>query len=167
MWVENQAPLWWTFSHISQTFHHTFNLPPVSDLPPNLKSRQGEDNTGWDYEACLLKHVCLIIALFRWSSPLGLFGSWQQIYNLISSPNPFLRHEWGGNVMALSRFTPWCAVWAIMPLGSSSTHLLHLDFKKYLFFSCLLAFFLSFVRGSPIYFHLSIIWSSCIYLLHK
>lgn len=29
MWVENQASLYCASSHISQTFHHTFNLPPV------------------------------------------------------------------------------------------------------------------------------------------
>ena len=32
--------------------------------------------------------------------------------------------------MALSRFTPWFAVSALMPLGSSSTHSFHLDFKN-------------------------------------
>lgn len=30
--------------------------------------------------------------------------------------------------MALSRFTPWFAVSALMPLGSSSAHSLYLDF---------------------------------------
>lgn len=30
-------------------------------------------------------------------------------------------------MMALSRFTPWFAVSALMPLGSSSAHSLHLD----------------------------------------
>lgn len=34
-------------------------------------------------------------------------------------------------MMALSRFTPWFAVSALMPLGSSSTHSFHLDFRKY------------------------------------
>lgn len=34
-------------------------------------------------------------------------------------------------MMALSRFTPWFAVSALMPLGSSSTHSLHLDSRKY------------------------------------
>lgn len=33
-------------------------------------------------------------------------------------------------MMALSRFTPWFAVSALMPLGSSSTHSFHLDFKN-------------------------------------
>ncbi len=33
-------------------------------------------------------------------------------------------------MMALSRFTPWFAVSALMLLGSSSTHSLHLDFKN-------------------------------------
>lgn len=112
MWVENQPFLHCAFSHISQTFHHTFNLPlsQICHWTCSRGSEEGGDNNGWDYEACLLKHVCLIIALFRWSSLLGLFSPWQQIYNLISFPNPFLRHEWGGNVMALSRFTPWFAV---------------------------------------------------------
>lgn len=38
--------------------------------------------------------------------------------------------------MALSRFTPWFAVSALMPLGSSSAHSLHLGF----FFFLLLLF---------------------------
>lgn len=33
-------------------------------------------------------------------------------------------------MMALSRFTPWFAVSALMPLGSSSTHSSHLDFEN-------------------------------------
>lgn len=33
-------------------------------------------------------------------------------------------------MMALSRFTPWFAVSALMPLGSSSTHSFHLDFQN-------------------------------------
>lgn len=33
-------------------------------------------------------------------------------------------------MMALSRFTPWFAVSALMPFGSSSTHSFHLDFKN-------------------------------------
>lgn len=33
-------------------------------------------------------------------------------------------------MMALSRFTPWFAVSALMPLGSSSTHSFHLDFEN-------------------------------------
>lgn len=36
--------------------------------------------------------------------------------------------------MALSRFTPWFAVSALMPLGSSSAHSLHLDFFFSIFF---------------------------------
>lgn len=35
-------------------------------------------------------------------------------------------------MMALSRFTPWFAVSALMPLGSSSAHSLHLDFFFFL-----------------------------------
>ena len=34
-------------------------------------------------------------------------------------------------MMALSRFTPWFAVSALMPPGSSSTHSSHLDLEKY------------------------------------
>lgn len=46
-------------------------------------------------------------------------------------------------MMALSRFTPWFAVSALMPLGSSSTHSFHLDSgKKY---KC-------YVKAFPIYF---------------
>lgn len=33
-------------------------------------------------------------------------------------------------MMALSRFTPWFAVSALMPLGSSSTHSFHLDLEN-------------------------------------
>lgn len=33
-------------------------------------------------------------------------------------------------MMALSRFTPWFAVSALMPLGSSSAHSFHLDFEN-------------------------------------
>lgn len=33
-------------------------------------------------------------------------------------------------MMALSRFTPWFAVSALMPLGCSSTHSFHLDFEN-------------------------------------
>lgn len=36
-------------------------------------------------------------------------------------------------MMALSRFTPWFAVSALMPLGSSSAHSLHLDFLFFIF----------------------------------
>lgn len=59
--------------------------------------------------------------------------------------------------MALSRFTPWFAVSALMPLGSSSAHSLHLDFFFFFWkYKC-------YVKAFPIYFYLSIIWSSCIY----
>lgn len=49
-------------------------------------------------------------------------------------------------MMALSRFTPWFAVSALMPLGSSSTHSLHLDSQRNINVMLRLPYLFSFIH---------------------